>query len=573
MITRCVAVVLALLARERDDKPKHIIAKSVAHDAYGPRVTAMANDEISLRDAPAARYARRRHLHDPIDRGPRPTGKLSSGDTGTAGDIVRLFGLPSLARLKVSAHAFPIVAATVEFILLAVCVFEAGSLYQQLALGRQSYQGFYLFAAFCLSAMFIGASGFAREYSIKRLLSPREQFRSLFLHWNSAYSLFVFALFMTHATDFYSRGSILVQYGAGLSVVVIVRLLLAAVVQRGLEAGTLEGKNVAVVGVAGMVNDTIQRLHSDGQGVKIVSAIVLTATSSATTDGVDETAVAAEREEIRAAVEALERIAQRQALDEIIISCPWSANDRIQELLEGMSTIPATIHLAPNSTSPLMREPHSARVGRMRTILLARAPLTRRDLVLKRVFDTVGAAALLVVALPLFAAIALLIKLDSPGPVFFRQSRHGFSHREFRVIKFRTMSTLDDGALIRQASRNDERITRVGRFLRSANLDELPQLINVLAGQMSLVGPRPHALAHTNEYEERISQYARRHKVKPGITGWAQVNGYRGETSSIDKMLKRVDHDLYYIDHWSLSLDIRILVMTVFSPRSYRNAY
>jgi lipopolysaccharide/colanic/teichoic acid biosynthesis glycosyltransferase len=141
------------------------------------------------------------------------------------------------------------------------------------------------------------------------------------------------------------------------------------------------------------------------------------------------------------------------------------------------------------------------------------------------------------------------------------------------VIKFRTMSTLDDGSRIEQARRNDNRITRVGRFLRSTNLDEIPQLINVLAGQMSLVGPRPHALAHDNEYEERIRQYARRHKVKPGITGWAQVNGYRGETRSIDKMLKRVDHDLYYIDHWSLMFDIRILLMTLLSPRSYRNAY
>jgi Undecaprenyl-phosphate glucose phosphotransferase len=532
----------------------------------------VANEDISLRDPTTARRTSGRDLHNRIDHGPHAVSKVSRGDNGTIGDVVRLFGLPSLAHVKVSAHAFPVVAATVEFILLAVCVFEAGSLYQKLALGRQSYQGFYLIAAFCLSAMFIVASGFARDYSIKRLLSPKEQLQSLFLHWNSAYSLFVFALFMTHVTDFYSRGSLLVQYGAGLAVAVIVRLLLAAVVQRGLEAGTLEGKNVAVVGVAGMVNDTIQRLHSDGQGVKIVSAIVLTAARTPDGRGA-ESAAAAEREETRAAVEAIQRMAQRKSLDEIIISCPWSANDRIQELIEGLATIPATIHLAPNSTSPFMRDPQSARVGRVRTILLARAPLTRRDLVLKRVFDIVGASVLLLAALPLFAAIALLIKFDSPGPVLFRQSRHGFNHREFRVIKFRTMRTLDDGATIRQASRNDDRITRVGRFLRSTNLDELPQLINVLAGQMSLVGPRPHALAHTNEYEERIGQYARRHKVKPGMTGWAQVNGYRGETSSIDKMLKRVDHDLYYIDHWSLFLDIRILVMTLFSPRSYRNAY
>jgi Undecaprenyl-phosphate glucose phosphotransferase len=531
----------------------------------------MANEDISLDDrAPARRTSGR---NDPIDRGSRATAKVSRRE-GSIGDVARSLGAASLPRLNLSVHAFPMVAAIAEFVVLAVCVFEAGSLYQKLALGRFPYPTFYLFAAFCLAAMFVASSGFARDYSIKRLLSPKEQLRSLFLHWNSAYSLFVFALFMTHATDFYSRGSILVQYGAGLAVVVIMRLLLGAAIARGLEAGTLEGKNVAVVGAAGMVNDTIRRLHSEGQGVKIASAIVLTAATSRRFEGrSDDGEAEAEREETAAAVEAIQRMAQRRPLDDIVITCPWSATDRIQQLVEGLSMIPATIHLAPNSTSPMMRDPHPARIGRMRTIQLAPAPLTLRDRVVKRAFDIVGASALLVAALPLFAIIALLIKLDSPGPALFRQRRHGFNHREFRVIKFRTMSTLEDGSRIEQARRNDNRVTRVGRFLRSTNLDEIPQLINVLAGQMSLVGPRPHALAHDNEYEERIRQYARRHKVKPGITGWAQVNGYRGETSSIDKMLKRVDHDLYYIDHWSLMFDIRILLMTLLSPRSYRNAY
>jgi Undecaprenyl-phosphate glucose phosphotransferase len=533
----------------------------------------MANEDISLDDRASVRRAGGGNSHDHIDRGSRAAAKISR-DEGSVGDVARSLGLTSLRRMNLSVHAFPMVAAVAEFIVLAVCVFEAGSLYQKLALGRFPYQSYYLLAAFGLSAMFVASSGFARDYSIKRLLNPKEQLRSLFLHWNSAYSLFVFALFMTHATDFYSRGSILVQYGAGLTVVLVMRLLLGAAVARGLEAGTLEGKNVAVVGAAGMVNDAIRRLHSEGQGVKIASAIVLTAAAPRPSEGrPDDGDTEAERQETAAAVEAIQRMAQRRPLDDIVITCPWSATDRIRQLVEGLSTIPATIHLAPNSTSPMMRDPHPARIGRMRTIQLAPAPLTLRDRVVKRAFDIVGASVLLVAALPLFAIIALLIKLDSPGPALFRQRRHGFNHREFRVIKFRTMSTLDDGSRIEQARRNDNRVTRVGRFLRSTNLDEIPQLINVLAGHMSLVGPRPHALAHDNEYEERIRQYARRHKVKPGITGWAQVNGYRGETSSIDKMLKRVDHDLYYIDHWSLMFDIRILIMTLLSPRSYRNAY
>jgi Undecaprenyl-phosphate glucose phosphotransferase len=528
----------------------------------------MANEDISLDErASQPRAIARQHP----DRHAGSASRLPRGGERGIGALVRALGITAPPRLNMSVHAFPMVAAAAEFVVLAVCVFEAGSIYQKIALGRFPNQGFYLLAALALSAMFVVSSGFARDYSVKRLLSPREQFRSLFLHWNSAYSLFVFALFMTHATDFYSRGSILVQYGVGLAVVVVMRLLLGAAVARCLEAGTLEGKNVAVIGTAGMVNDAIRRLHNDGQGVKIASAVVLTAASPRPSDGPDSDVAAAE--ETCAAIDAIQRVAQRRPLDDIVISCPWSATNRIRELVEGLSTIPATIHLAPNNTSPLMRDPHPARIGQLRTIQLAPAPLTLRDRVVKRAFDIFGASVLLLASLPLFALIALVIKLDSPGPVFFRQRRHGFNHHEFRVIKFRTMSTLDDGVQIRQARRNDDRVTRVGRFLRSTNLDEIPQLINVLTGQMSLVGPRPHAVAHDNEYEERIRQYARRHKVKPGITGWAQVNGHRGETSSIDKMLKRVDHDLYYIDHWSLLLDIRILFMTLLSPRSYRNAY
>jgi lipopolysaccharide/colanic/teichoic acid biosynthesis glycosyltransferase len=180
---------------------------------------------------------------------------------------------------------------------------------------------------------------------------------------------------------------------------------------------------------------------------------------------------------------------------------------------------------------------------------------------------------LLILSAPFLALVALLIKCNSKGPVIFRQRRHGFNQHEFRVFKFRTMNALDDGPVIRQATRNDNRVTWIGRFLRATNIDELPQLLNVIMGDMSLVGPRPHAVAHNNIYEEKIRLYARRHNVKPGITGWAQVRGFRGETDSVQKMRDRVEHDFFYIDHWSLLFDIKILAITLFSLRSYRNAY
>jgi lipopolysaccharide/colanic/teichoic acid biosynthesis glycosyltransferase len=174
--------------------------------------------------------------------------------------------------------------------------------------------------------------------------------------------------------------------------------------------------------------------------------------------------------------------------------------------------------------------------------------------------------------MPFLVGVALLIRRDSRGPALFLQRRYGFNQQPFRILKFRTMETAEDGDVIVQATRDDARVTRVGRWLRCWSIDELPQLLNVIKGDMSLVGPRPHALSHNREYEQKISRYARRHNVKPGITGWAQVHGLRGETDTDEKMRKRVEHDLYYIDNWSLWLDVRILFLTLFSRNSHRNA-
>jgi exopolysaccharide biosynthesis polyprenyl glycosylphosphotransferase len=212
-------------------------------------------------------------------------------------------------------------------------------------------------------------------------------------------------------------------------------------------------------------------------------------------------------------------------------------------------------------------------LGPLASLQLTRRPLTRSEIIQKRLFDLVFAAAALLVSTPLLILVALLIKLDSPGPIFFVQRRFGFNQQPFRIIKFRSMRTLDDGAVIQQARPDDPRLTRIGRWLRRWNIDEIPQLFNVLTGDMSLVGPRPHALSHDREYEHRISLYARRHNMKPGITGWAQIHGLRGETDTDEKMRKRVEYDLFYIDNWSLWLDLKIIVRTVLSRTSYQNAY
>ncbi|MGY4458009.1 exopolysaccharide biosynthesis polyprenyl glycosylphosphotransferase [Bradyrhizobium sp. LB13.1] len=192
---------------------------------------------------------------------------------------------------------------------------------------------------------------------------------------------------------------------------------------------------------------------------------------------------------------------------------------------------------------------------------------------MKRAFDLVGAALALIAFAPIMGLTAILIKATSRGPVLFRQTRNGFNGSAFRIFKFRTMRVLEDGPTIVQASKNDPRVTGFGKWLRKTSIDELPQIFNVLLGDMSLVGPRPHAAAHNSEYEQIIGQYAFRHHVKPGITGWAQVNGYRGETSALELMEKRVEYDLWYINNWGLLLDLSILLRTIVVTFARPSAY
>ena len=200
-------------------------------------------------------------------------------------------------------------------------------------------------------------------------------------------------------------------------------------------------------------------------------------------------------------------------------------------------------------------------------------PISEWQEIAKDMTDKILSLTLLIVTLPFTALIALAIKLDSPGPVFFIQQRHGYNHQTINVFKFRTMTVLQDGEEVKQAVKNDDRVTRVGAFLRKTSLDELPQLLNVLNAEMSLVGPRPHALVHNNYYSNVLDKYAKRHKVKPGITGLAQIRGLRGETDTLDKMRQRAEADVYYIDNWSFWMDLKILVKTPLSLLRHRDVY
>jgi Undecaprenyl-phosphate glucose phosphotransferase len=234
--------------------------------------------------------------------------------------------------------------------------------------------------------------------------------------------------------------------------------------------------------------------------------------------------------------------------------------------------VPQPIRLLPDfPIADLVSRPFLPVSGTV-AIEIQRPPLTVFEQAQKRCLDIGLASFALLMLAPLMITAAILVKLDTPGPVIFRQSRRGFNGKPFQIWKFRSMTVTENGTTLTQATKQDKRVTRVGRFLRKTSIDELPQLWNVLRGEMSLVGPRPHALAHDNYYDQVISKYVYRHHMKPGLTGWAQVNGFRGETPTIDLMEKRVEYDVWYVSNWSIWLDFRIILRTALALM-YQEAY
>lgn len=260
-------------------------------------------------------------------------------------------------------------------------------------------------------------------------------------------------------------------------------------------------------------------------------------------------------------------------IDIIFICLPMTSQPRIQRIVEELADTTVSIYFLPDMYVFDLLQAQVDYVADMPVVSLGESPYKGIDGVIKISSDYLFATVILILLSPLMLGIALAVKLSSPGPVIFKQRRYGYNGGEIIVYKFRSMTVTENGDNIKQATRNDQRVTRVGAFLRRSSLDELPQFINVLQGRMSVVGPRPHAVAHNEIYRKLIRGYMMRHKTKPGITGWAQVNGWRGETDVLEKMQKRVEFDLYYLDNWSLWFDIWIILRTVSAVLKRENAY
>ena len=272
-------------------------------------------------------------------------------------------------------------------------------------------------------------------------------------------------------------------------------------------------------------------------------------------------------------IDDLVNLARQGDIDTVFVALPVKAQKRIDSVLKRLGDTTISVHLIPDFFTYNLLHARFGEIGQVQTISVYDTPIFGFNDVMKRAFDIAFSGSVLLLISPLMLVIALAVKLTSPGPVIFKQYRYGLDGRKIHVWKFRSMTSMENGDRVVQATKDDKRVTKVGALIRRTSLDELPQFINVLQGRMSVVGPRPHAVAHNEEYRKVIPYYMLRHKVKPGITGWAQINGYRGETDTLDKMAGRVDFDLEYIRNWSLWMDLKIVFLTFFKGFTGKNVH
>ena len=406
----------------------------------------------------------------------------------------------------------------------------------------------------------------AGAYDVETLFVARRRVRLLFRTWGIAAMFLVILGFVLKASTQISREWAIVWFFCCGGALYLVRVAFTAVLNRSRQRGVFDVRTAVFGG-----GQQAAKLLGYLKGNKDLTLSIV--------GRYDDRRKA--REEglpgSKGGLTALLRAIRRGQIDQVIVALPWSSERRVSEVVQQLALTPVRIRLAPDLVGFAYMDKPYALLGNLPVVTLFDRPISGIDQWLKWVEDQLLGWALLIVFSPIFLAIALAIKLESPGPVFFKQWREGFNDRQFQVWKFRSMyvDKCDDGE-ISQAVDGDPRVTRVGAFLRRASLDEIPQLFNVLAGEMSLVGPRPHApstRAGPRLFRDVVSSYAARHRVKPGITGWAQVNGWRGPTDTDEKLIKRLEHDLHYIENWSLGFDALILFRTLLTPFTARNAF
>lgn len=379
------------------------------------------------------------------------------------------------------------------------------------------------------------------------------------VQWTGAFATVLFLAFLSGSVAEFSRVSLTSAYLLGIPVLIATRNLVRSISTNRIRSGELALQKVAVIGKRIDVVGFLLNGHLSRFGYRLTNVLYID--DIADRDGVPD--------EERLSTFAADSV-QLGASYVIFVGDGFSLK-KLQPIVSALQRFALNFAYAPVTKTAPLNLVDVVAIGPNNALRFMRKPLSDAGVFVKRAMDIVLSAIGLVVLAPSFLIIAAIIHLDSPGPAFFRQARRGFNGEVFMIWKFRTMTVMENGA-IRQAVRGDIRVTKVGRILRALSIDELPQLINVFFGEMSLVGPRPHAVSHDNELSSQLATYANRQRIKPGITGWAQVHGFRGATLTMEMLEGRTSHDLYYIDNWSVFLDVWIMILTVFSASARKNA-
>ncbi|WP_294540660.1 undecaprenyl-phosphate glucose phosphotransferase [uncultured Rhodoblastus sp.] len=447
-------------------------------------------------------------------------------------------------------------AAGADILIVIVAALISGSLFHFTDSETESEVSRNMAGAVFVAVLFVGSMWARKLYEPPRLIEFGDQVRGLLGTWCGAFLLLASGVFTWGVGKELSRETIWSFWAIGGAALLVHRQLWRIYLPRALANGAIKGrKAVIIVWDEPQSGKSSNLLLRHGYLVFKIFQLGPSAEDSAAT-----------LEEVIAFV-------RGQDIDDIFLAPRAGSIVDLVAAATALRALPISVTMLPDPVlADLVSNPRYE-LGSSIALEIQRQPLGLGERAAKRAFDIVVAATALVLLAPLLGLVALAIKLDSPGPVFFRQTRSGFNGRPFKIFKFRSMTVAEDGEKVGQATKNDKRVTRLGGFLRKSSLDELPQLFNVLRGEMSVVGPRPHAMAHDKEFAEYAYNYVFRHHVKAGMTGWAQVHGARGETDTVEKIQRRVDLDLWYVKHWSLALDFSILFRTVIVVLHGKNAY
>jgi len=480
------------------------------------------------------------------------------------------------AALDIAAQHFesaysPIVLAGIVRVIEVMLVAAVGlALYLCYVVPTDGFARYYVGTIMGVSALSMLAFQAADIYQVQAFRGHEKQYMRLASAWSVVFLIAITASFFAKVGDEFSRVWLGSFYVVGLITLLVFRRCLFLLVRRWTRQGRLDRRTV-VVGAGGSGDALIGALAAQRDSdLRIIGVFDDRGDdrSSATCNGIPKLGT----------VDDLVEFARHTRVDLVIFSLPISAESRILQMLKKLWVLPLDIRLAAHANSLRFRPRSYSYIGNIPVLDIFDRPIADWDVVMKWLFDKIIGSLLLICVAPIMLLIALAVKLDSRGPIFFKQRRYGFNNEFVEIYKYRSMYVEDtDATASRLVTKNDPRVTRVGRFIRKTSLDELPQLFNVVfTGNLSLVGPRPHAIhakAAEHLYDEAVDGYFARHRVKPGITGWAQINGWRGETDNREKIQRRVEHDLYYIENWSILFDLYIVARTPFALIRGESAY